>query len=119
VDARVLEARINPDFNQGRGYHPNRAAGLPHFAKSRLETAYPLGSASFEDESFPLEVSLKAFIPFIPLIADDSGIPAILFRYKVRNPGGKAARVTIAATMPNISGFKGFGCFDNYFENLR
>jgi uncharacterized protein (DUF608 family) len=114
VDARVLEARISPDFNKGQGYHPNRAAGLPHFAKSRLETAYPLASVSFEDASFPLEVSLRAFNPFIPLNADDSGIPAILFRYTVRNPGGTAAKVAIAATMPNISGFKGIDSFENY-----
>ncbi|MDR2184540.1 MAG: hypothetical protein LBO80_02565 [Treponema sp.] len=114
VDARVLEAKINPDFNQGRGYHPNRVAGLPHFAGSRLEAAYPLASVFFEDSSFPLEVSLRAFNPFIPLNADDSGIPAILFRYTVRNPGGTSAGVTVAATMPNINGFKGFDCFDNY-----
>ncbi|GHV71353.1 hypothetical protein AGMMS49928_22750 [Spirochaetia bacterium] len=114
TDARVLESGILPDFNQGRGYHPNRAAGLPHFKKSSLSVRYPLAELRLEDDQFPLEVSLSAFNPFIPLDADDSGIPAVVFRYRVKNSGGKTAKVTVAATMPNIHGFKGFDCFDNY-----
>ncbi|MDR2304415.1 MAG: hypothetical protein LBE10_07500 [Treponema sp.] len=114
IDARVLESQIQPDFNQGRGYHPNRVTGLPHFGKSSLSVAYPLAELHFEDVTFPLEVSLTAFTPFIPLNADDSGIPAAVFRYRVKNPSGKPAKVTLAATMPNISGFRGFDCFENY-----
>jgi len=90
VDARILEARIPPDFNQARGYHPNRMAGMPHFKKSRLSVRYPLAKVEFEDETFPLEVSLEAFTPFLPLNADDSGLPAALFRYH-----GKIRRVQI------------------------
>jgi uncharacterized protein (DUF608 family) len=114
VDARVLESQMTPDFYQARGYHPNRAAGMPHFKKSFLSAAYPIARLEFEDDSFPLQVSLEAFSPFIPLRADDSGIPAILFRYRVRNPGKDRAAVAVAATMPNISGYRGFDCFDNY-----
>jgi uncharacterized protein (DUF608 family) len=114
VDARVLESRITPDFYQARGYHPNRMAGMPHFKKSVLSVTYPIARVEFTDDSFPLDVSLEAFNPLIPLRAEDSGIPAILFRYKVRNPGREAAAVTVAATMPNISGYRGFDCFDNY-----
>ncbi|MDR3249259.1 MAG: hypothetical protein LBT39_10795, partial [Treponema sp.] len=125
VDARVLESQINPNFEQGRGYHPNRVVGLPHFKTSRLSVAYPLAELRFEDPTFPLEVSLSAFTPFVPLNADDSGIPAALFRYRVKNPTGKTVHVALAATMPNISGFNGFDCFDNYkvpqgnFNTLR
>jgi uncharacterized protein (DUF608 family) len=114
AEARVLESQLTPDFNQARGYHPNRAAGMPHFKKSVLSVTYPMARLEFEDDSFPLRISLEAFNPFIPLRADDSGIPAILFRYKVRNPGRDRAGVTVAATMPNINGHRGFDYFDNY-----
>jgi uncharacterized protein (DUF608 family) len=114
VDARVLESQIAPDFNQARGYHPNRMTGMPHFKKSVLSVRYPIARLEFTDESFPLKVSLEAFNPCIPLRADDSGIPAILFRYRVQNPGQEGAKVTVAATMPNISAYRGFDCFDNY-----
>jgi uncharacterized protein (DUF608 family) len=113
-DARVLETATYPDFHQGRGYNPNRVMGLPHFKKSSLSVMYPFAELEFVDDTFPLEVSLMAFNPCIPLNADDSGIPAILFRYRVKNPGSRTARVSIAATMPNIHSFKGFDCFDNY-----
>ncbi|MDR0399939.1 MAG: hypothetical protein LBH51_03250 [Treponema sp.] len=114
IDVRVLEARMPPDFNQPRGYHPSRMAGMPRFKRSVLSAAYPLARLEFEDDTFPLEVSLEAFNPCIPLRADDSGIPAILFRYRVRNPGREGAKVAVAATMPNISAYRGFDCFDNY-----
>lgn len=114
IETRALESRSNADFHQARGYHPNRVMGLPHFKKSRLAVRYPLAELEFEDGAFPLEVSLTAFNPFIPLNAGDSGIPAVLFRYGVKNPGNRTAQVSVAATMPNIHGFKGFDCFDNY-----
>jgi len=114
ADTRILEAAPHPDFHKGRGFHPNRAAGLPHFKKSRLSVTYPMACLEFTDDTFPLEVSLSAFSPFIPLNADDSGIPAIVFRYRLKNQGAEKARVSVTATMPNIHGFKGFDCFDNY-----
>ena len=114
ADTRILETSPYPDFHKGRGYHPNRAAGLPHFKKACLSVRYPVAELEFKDDTFPLDVSLSAFNPFIPLNADDSGIPAIVFRYRLRNTGSETAHVSLAATMPNIHGFRGFDCFDNY-----
>lgn len=114
TDARVLEAGQIPDFDQGRGYHPQRVMGLPRFHASRMEVAFPFARVAFTEEALPFEVSLEAFSPFIPLQEDDSGIPAAAFRYRVKNVSGSPARVLIAASMPNIHNFHGFDCFDNY-----
>jgi uncharacterized protein (DUF608 family) len=73
-----------------------------------------LAEVEFASDTFPLEVSLTAFNPLVPLNAGDSGIPAVLFRYRIKNPGSLTAGVSLAATMPNIHGFKGFDCFENY-----
>ncbi len=114
ADARVLQAHIGPDFNLGRGHHPNWVAGLPSFAGSELSVQYPFADVRFLDEGFPLSVSLRAFTPFIPLNVDDSGIPAAIFRYTVSNPTDRDVDVSIVGSMPNLFGFKGFDCFDNY-----
>ena len=114
ADARVLESQAPTDFYQARGYHPNSMAGMPHFKESALSVAYPFAEVSFADDSFPLRVSLRAFTPFIPLNADDSAIPAAVFRYTVRNTTDQDMNVSLAATMPNISGYNGSDVFDNY-----
>lgn len=114
IDARVLEAAGPPDFYQARGYHPNRVAGLPHLARSTLQVAYPIATVAFADDTFPLSVSLEAFTPFIPLDAEDSAIPAALFRYRVKNATGAPLKAAIACSMPNPHAFVGFDCFDNY-----
>ena len=114
TDARVLEAERTPDFDQARGYHPQQVMGLPRFASSRMKTTFPFAQIDFREESLPVSVSLEAFVPFIPLNADDSGIPAAVFRYRVKNTGSESVKVLIAASMPNIYGYQGFDCFDNY-----
>ncbi|MFH1879712.1 MAG: GH116 family glycosyl-hydrolase, partial [Bacillota bacterium] len=119
TDARVLEAKRTPDFDKARGYHPQQVMGLPRFAASRMEVAFPFARIDFEEGSLPLAVALEAFVPFIPQNADDSGIPAASFCYRVKNTGKEPVTVLIAASMPNIYNFKGFDCFDNYlpYEN--
>lgn len=113
VDARILEAGAPPAFYHARGHHPAWMAGMPRFQRSTLSVEYPIATVDFEDASFPLTVSLTAFTPFIPLCADDSSIPAALFRYTVKNPTDHPVTVTVAATMPNIHAFGGFDAFDN------
>ena len=119
TDARVLEARRMPDFDQGRGYHPQQVMGLPRFTASVMETAFPFARISFEEPSLPLSVSLEAFVPFIPLQADESGIPAVSFCYRVLNTGTSPAEVLIAGSMPNIYHYQGFDTFDNYLPDSR
>lgn len=117
TDTRVLEAKRAPDFDQARGYHPHQVMGLPRFQSSHMEVQFPFARIEFADESLPLQVSLEAFVPFIPLAEDDSGIPAAAFRYKVTNTSPHPAKVLIAASMPNIHNFHGFDCFDNYLPS--
>ncbi|MDL2319187.1 hypothetical protein LJC74_08990, partial [Eubacteriales bacterium OttesenSCG-928-A19] len=114
VDARVLESQIQPDFNQARGYHPNRVVGMPHFRESRLSVRYPIAKLDFLDDTFPLRVSLTALTPLVPLNAEDSAIPAALFRYTVHNPTATPVKVSVVSSMPNMNAYRGFDCFDNY-----
>ena len=111
--AKVLEAAICPPYTQRSGYPSGKAGGLPRFRTSALRGEYPFAWVEFTDEVFPVSVKLEAFTPFIPLNADDSGIPVAILRYKVKNTGDKKADVLVAGSLANISGFNGFDAYGN------
>lgn len=111
--ARVLEAPVQPPHREALGLHSGSVAGLPHLRGARLSAEYPFASLSFEDESLPLDISLEAFTPFIPLNAEDSGLPCALLRYRVRNASKEGLEVSIAGSLPNVVGFSGFDRFAN------
>lgn len=111
--AKVLEARPHPPYTQAHGYHPGEVAGLPRFQAAELRGEYPFAWIEFRDPAVPVKVTLEAFTPFIPLNADDSGIPGIVFRYRIRNDGPAAVNATIAGSFANLVGFDGYDVFDN------
>lgn len=111
VEARVLEAQIEPPYAKSQGFLRGELAGLPRFDSAEMSSEYPFVQIQFEDESFPAIVSLEAFTPFIPLNADDSGIPGIYFTYKVKNPTSESIHVSIAGTIDNPIGFDKYDNF--------
>ena len=112
-DTRILRSRKTPPYSQARGYHPGWLYGMPCMERSRLSVEYPFADLEFEDDSLPVKVTLTAFNPFIPLQAEDSGIPAALFRYKIKNESGIPLRTTVAASLPNLAGYLGNDEFEN------
>ena len=58
--------------------------GFPHFRKVSFRGEFPIAEVTFSDESFPADVVIIAFNPFIPLDADNSSIPAAFFDIQVR-----------------------------------
>ncbi|MBE3584381.1 MAG: hypothetical protein IMX01_09755 [Limnochordaceae bacterium] len=101
---RILEARLNPPFNQSHGVDPRLAGGLPRLAAATLYAEYPLVAVAFQDDSLPVTVTLEAFTPFIPLNPDDSGIPGAVLRYRVQNQRDVPVEVTIVGSMMNPLG---------------
>jgi uncharacterized protein (DUF608 family) len=65
---------------------------------------YPMGMVEYRDPESPVSVSLEAFSPFIPLDADDSGLPVVLMRYTLRNAGAQPAKVRIGGWLENATG---------------
>lgn len=78
-----------------------RGLSAEGFPGVRFAGEHPLGLVEYVDEGFPIEVSLEAFSPFVPLATEDSALPATVMRYTVRNRSGSAARVTIAGWLEN------------------
>src|SRR5437588_8939838 len=84
--ARVLEARILPPYEGPTGLGFANAPGLPRVDSCTFTGEFPVARIDFEDSNLPVKVSLEAFSPFIPLNADDSGLPALVLRYQISNP---------------------------------
>ncbi len=105
--ARVLEARFMPPYEGSSGLGSANVPGLPRLASSTFTGEFPLATVDFEDDALPVRLKLEAFTPFIPLDADDSGLPVAVLRYRVSNPGGAAANVSIAWSIQNPVGDAG------------
>lgn len=111
---RVLEARLQPPYAAPQGLLPGTTAGLPRFAHSEMRGKFPFADITLFDDTLPVVVKLEAMNPFIPLNADDSGIPAALMRYMVENKGTEPLTISIAGSLYNASGFDGIEMWGNF-----
>ncbi len=105
--ARVLEARREPPYTSSHGLAPAQVMGLPRLAWAEFEACYPLATVRFKDDDLPVRVTLEAFNPFIPLNDKDSGLPAAILRYRLRNPGKRPVEVSVVGSMQNAVGANG------------
>ncbi|HVO54043.1 MAG TPA: GH116 family glycosyl-hydrolase [Solirubrobacterales bacterium] len=103
---RVLESKVLPPYTQLGEVNFGDPAGLPHLEGSTMRGEYPFAWIDFSDDQLPVEVGLEAFTPFVPLDADDSGIPAAVLRYRVKNRSDRPVDVTIAGSLANAVGFQ-------------
>ncbi|HTS35950.1 MAG TPA: GH116 family glycosyl hydrolase [Candidatus Solibacter sp.] len=70
---------------QGEGYRRGGFEGFPRFQKSVFKGEYPFGEVQISDSSIPLQISILAWNPFIPLDDKDSGIPCAILEYTLHN----------------------------------
>jgi len=80
---------------------------LPSVRDIRYIGEYPIAYLTYIEPNLPLEISLEALSPFIPLDSKDSGLPAILFIFTVRNLSGSPVKTTLVATTQNAVGWDG------------
>jgi len=71
------------------------------FPKVRFRGAYPMGFVEYGDDDFPVEISLEAFSPFVPLDVDSSSLPLTVMRYTVRNTSTNKVSVALAGALAN------------------
>jgi non-lysosomal glucosylceramidase len=102
--ARVLESRLIPPYEAWGGLSPDRVSGLARLESAIFTGEYPLAKIAFHDRGLPVQVSLEAFTPIIPLDADASGLPVAILRYVVTNPASHLAEVSIAFSLDNPVG---------------
>jgi uncharacterized protein (DUF608 family) len=62
---------------------------------------YPIGEVTYKPSDCPLQVRLSAYSPFVPLHADDSGLPATILEYEVENLGDERVEADIVGWLQN------------------
>ncbi|TCT33067.1 GH116 family glycosyl-hydrolase [Martelella mediterranea] len=111
--ARILEREVTPHYNKSHGFLNGELAGLPRFRESRMSAGYPFVEVALCDDAVPLEVTMEAFTPLIPLNAEDSAIPAAVIRYRLKNPHAVPVKASVVGSMANVVGFDGYDVFNN------
>lgn len=101
---RVIEAPLTPPHDLDTGYGFDRLAGLPRLEGATMRGAYPLCDIDFTDPVLPVEVSLRAFTPLVPLDVDSSSIPGAILRYHVTNPGTTPVDVSVVGSVSHTAG---------------
>jgi non-lysosomal glucosylceramidase len=107
VTIKVVESLMMPPFRGGGGFHRESAEGLPRFKEGRFTGTYPFARIDFEDDTVPVQVSLEAFNPFIPLNVDDSSLPVAVFQYHLRSLSKKPVDLALAFSLLNAVGYDG------------
>lgn len=121
TDARVLEGWQAPPFMgdiggrkfEGFGFGVRReaGAGLKRFQDVTFRGEYPFAWVTLNDPGVPVQISMMAYNPFIPLNVEDSGLPVGIIEFTVTNPSDQPVEVSIAANLFNAVGYKGSGDF--------
>lgn len=106
---RVLEGPLLPPYAAGHGYRREEVPGLPRLEKTVFRGEYPFAEVELTDSEIPLHITLEAFNPFIPLKPEESGIPAVVLRYRIKSLSPFRARVTVVGSLMNPVGFDGEG----------
>ena len=80
---------------------------LPGVATVEYVGEYPIAELAYLDPALPMQMTLEAFSPFIPLDSKDSGLPAIFFNFRVANVTDQVMRVSVLASLQNMVGWDG------------
>ncbi|MHA1688682.1 MAG: GH116 family glycosyl hydrolase, partial [Promethearchaeota archaeon] len=84
---------------------------LPGVEETYFNGEYPVAFLDFKDSALPLDISLIAYNPFIPLDAKNSGLPVIIFQFKITNKGEAPLEITLAGHFLNFLGWDGIKVF--------
>ena len=104
---RVVEGPLQPPYAGGFGFSRSSAQGLPRFQGARFTGAYPFARIDFEDAALPVEVSLEAFNPLVPMDVDDSSLPVAIFHYRLRSRSPRPVELALAFSILNAAGYDG------------
>jgi non-lysosomal glucosylceramidase len=67
----------------------------------RFTGQYPVGRVEYRSPDSPVEVTLEAFSPFVPLSEDDSSLPATIMAYTLRNTSNRAVDAEVIGWAEN------------------
>jgi len=115
--AFILESKVQPPYPGGFGLNRAELPGMPRFSNARFLGSYPFARLELSDPRVPLDVALECFNPFIPGNERDSGLPAAIFYWQLKNTGRNPVSLTVVASLQNIAGIDSFGQNENEYKD--
>ncbi|QBD81583.1 hypothetical protein EPA93_38685 [Ktedonosporobacter rubrisoli] len=116
-EVRILQSRELIDLPEDHtplvndDYIPaDQRALLQQFAgveQTEFTGKYPFARIHYKDAKLPVAVQLEAYSPFIPLDARNSGLPAIVFTFTLRNRWSHRVHGCLGAALQNAVGWDG------------
>jgi len=114
--ACILEAGLRPPYRGWMGLSRAGMPGMPRFRSGRFLAAYPTARLHLTDPTLPVEATLEAFNPLIPMNDLDSGLPVAIFYWRLTNRTRRALPVTVLFSMLNLAGVDDFGQNLNVYD---
>ena len=103
---KVLQGPVEGSFvGDGHSLPRETGQGLPRFREVSFKGHFPIATVSFSDPEVPVEVTLEAFSPFIPLSDKDSSIPVAIFFYHLKNVSDEQISATLYGNLTNFVGY--------------
>ena len=107
---KIYDQGIQGDGNFHGGYE-----GFPRFEKCVFKGEYPFGEARISDPSVPLQVTLTAWNPLIPLDDKNSSIPCAILEYTLANPSRETVQYEFSYHLSHLA--RGCGQDDSASRN--
>ena len=73
------------------------------FADVRFRSEYPIARVALRDHNIPVQVDLECFSPFCPTNSADSGFPAVIMAYEVKNTSNSSLNIAIGGWLENAT----------------
>lgn len=99
-------------FEQGFSIRINKA--ITAFSK-KLSTGgfsdisfrgeYPIGKVDYIDADIPVSVKLESFTPFMPTDHENSGFPAVVMQYHIKNESKETLELEIMGWLQNMANY--------------
>ena len=86
--------------------------GRQDFPEMTFRGEYPIAKIEYKNAAIPVRTNLEVFSPFIPLNAEDSGKPAVIFNFTLKNTSDSPVTASLAGGLQNAV------CLKNNFGAL-
>ena len=68
-----------------------------------FEATYPIATIHYKDKQLPIEIKLEGYSPFIALDEFNSGLPATILSFNIKNISSKKVQVSLLGWLENKS----------------
>lgn len=106
---RMLERERLAPYATGDTISASFLGGIPRFPEAVFHGQYPMAWFTLEDDSFPVDATLEAFNPFLPLDVDNSAIPGAVLTWRLTNRTDHPLDLTLMAGIRNPVGWQTIG----------